>query len=77
MEDGQKTSVRANWKGQLTLTVRGEKRPRRIARSQRSQILAQITPRLKDGASCTVSKWIVQCSLHRMGVRSHRTTIVP
>ncbi|GFU37233.1 uncharacterized protein TNCV_4272341 [Trichonephila clavipes] len=54
MDGGQKkTSDRAHCKGQLALTVRCERRLRRIVRSQRSQILAQITTQLNDGASRT------------------------
>ncbi|GFU81397.1 HTH_Tnp_Tc3_2 domain-containing protein [Trichonephila clavipes] len=37
MEGGQKTSNRANCKGHLALTVRGERWLRRIVRSRRSQ----------------------------------------
>ncbi|PRD29363.1 UNVERIFIED_CONTAM: hypothetical protein NCL1_29618 [Trichonephila clavipes] len=45
MDGGQKkTSDGANCEGQLALTVRGERRLGRIACSQRSQTLAQITP---------------------------------
>ncbi|GFV70627.1 hypothetical protein TNCV_3842081 [Trichonephila clavipes] len=36
MDGGLKTSDRANCKGQLALTVRGERRLRRIVRSQRN-----------------------------------------
>ncbi|GFW02055.1 HTH_Tnp_Tc3_2 domain-containing protein [Trichonephila clavipes] len=53
MDGGQKTSDRANCKGQLALTERGERRLRRIARSKRSQTLAQFTTQLNDGASDT------------------------
>ncbi|GFW05520.1 HTH_Tnp_Tc3_2 domain-containing protein [Trichonephila clavipes] len=74
MADGQKTSNRANCKGQLALTVRGERRLRRVVRSQRSQTLAQITTHLKGGASRTVSKWSVQSSLQRVGFGSRRPT---
>lgn len=77
MDGGKKTSDRANCKGQLALTVRGERRLRRIVRSQRSQTLAQITTQLNDGASRTVSKRTVQRSLHRMGFGSRRPTRVP
>ncbi|GFX60089.1 HTH_Tnp_Tc3_2 domain-containing protein [Trichonephila clavipes] len=72
MEAGQNTSDRANCKGHLALALRGERRLRRIVRSQRSQTLAQITTQLNEGVSCTVSKQTVQHSLHRMGFRSHR-----
>ncbi|GFV21080.1 hypothetical protein TNCV_1568761 [Trichonephila clavipes] len=54
MDGGQKTSDRANCKGQLVFTGRGERRLRRIVRSLRSQKLAQITTQLNDGASPTV-----------------------
>ncbi|GFV62416.1 HTH_Tnp_Tc3_2 domain-containing protein [Trichonephila clavipes] len=74
---GQKTNDRTNCKGQLDLTVRGERRLRRIARRQRSQTLAQITTQLNDGASRRVSKWIVQRSLPRIGFISRRPTRVP
>ncbi|GFU82637.1 putative transposable element [Trichonephila clavipes] len=67
-----KTSDRANCKGQLALTVIGERRLRRIVCRQRSQTLAQITTQLNDGVIRTVSKWTVQCSLHRMGFGSRR-----
>ncbi|GFY21683.1 uncharacterized protein TNCV_1168271 [Trichonephila clavipes] len=43
MDGGQKTSDQVKCKGQLALTVRGERRLRRILRSQRSQTLTQIT----------------------------------
>ncbi|GFX91858.1 hypothetical protein TNCV_3576881 [Trichonephila clavipes] len=42
----KKTSDRANCKGQLALTARGESRLRRIVRSQRSQILSLIPTQL-------------------------------
>jgi len=74
---GKKTSERANCRGQSALTVRGERRLRRIVRSQRSQTLAQITTQLNDGASRTVSQRTVQRSLHRMGFGSRRPTRVP
>ncbi|GFV65793.1 HTH_Tnp_Tc3_2 domain-containing protein [Trichonephila clavipes] len=64
MDGGQKTSDRANCKGQLAL--RSERRLRRIVRSRRSQALAPITTQLNDGTSCTVIKWTVQHSYHRM-----------
>ncbi|GFU05476.1 uncharacterized protein TNCV_3291181 [Trichonephila clavipes] len=67
-----KTRDRANCKGQLALSVRGERRFRRIARSQRSQLLAQVATQFNDGASRTVSKWTVQYSLHCMGTGSCR-----
>ncbi|GFU24486.1 uncharacterized protein TNCV_2264461 [Trichonephila clavipes] len=40
MDSGQKTSDRANCKGQLVLTGRGERRFRRIVRSHRIQTLS-------------------------------------
>ncbi|GFV40787.1 uncharacterized protein TNCV_60201 [Trichonephila clavipes] len=43
MDGGQKTSDRANCKGQLALKVRGGRRLRRIVRSHQSQTLTQIT----------------------------------
>ncbi|GFW89890.1 HTH_Tnp_Tc3_2 domain-containing protein [Trichonephila clavipes] len=55
MGGGQKSSEWANCKGQLALTVRGKRRPRRIVRSQRSLTLAQILIQLNDDASRTVS----------------------
>ncbi|GFV08050.1 HTH_Tnp_Tc3_2 domain-containing protein [Trichonephila clavipes] len=48
------------------MTVHGKGRLRRIVRSQRSQILAQITIQLNDGANHKVSKQNVQHSLHCM-----------
>ncbi|GFT27993.1 HTH_Tnp_Tc3_2 domain-containing protein [Trichonephila clavipes] len=77
MDDGQKTSDRANFKRQLGLTVCSKRRLRHIVRSQRSQILAQITIHLNDGGRRTVSKWPVQQSLHSMGFGSRRCTRVP
>ncbi|GFV60163.1 HTH_Tnp_Tc3_2 domain-containing protein [Trichonephila clavipes] len=74
MDGGQKSSKRVNFKGKLALTVRGERRLRRIVRSQRSQTLSQITTQLNDGVSRTVSKRIVQRLLHRMGFGSRRHT---
>ncbi|GFV13614.1 HTH_Tnp_Tc3_2 domain-containing protein [Trichonephila clavipes] len=73
----KKNSDRENCKGLLALTVRGERRLRRIMRSQRSQTLAQITTQLSDGASRTVSKWTVQRSLQRMGFGSRQPTRIP
>ncbi|GFY15780.1 HTH_Tnp_Tc3_2 domain-containing protein [Trichonephila clavipes] len=72
-----KKSDRANCKGQLALTVWGERRLRRILCSQRNQTLALITTQLNDGASRIFSKRTVQCSLHRMDFGSHRSTRVP
>ncbi|GFV83044.1 HTH_Tnp_Tc3_2 domain-containing protein [Trichonephila clavipes] len=77
MDGGQKTSHRANCKGHLALTVRGEGRLRCIVCRQRSQTLAHITNQLNDGASRTISKRIVQRSLHRMDFGSRRSTRVP
>ncbi|GFX51576.1 HTH_Tnp_Tc3_2 domain-containing protein [Trichonephila clavipes] len=71
------TSDRANCKGQLALTIHGERQFRGIVRSQRSQKLAQITTQLNDGDSRTVSKRTVQRSLHPMGLGSRRPTRVP
>ncbi|GFW54355.1 mariner Mos1 transposase [Trichonephila clavipes] len=76
-DGGQKNSNRANCKGQLALTVRREKRLRRIVGSQRSQTLAQITIQLNDDANHTASNLTVQRSLHRTGFGSHRPTRVP
>ncbi|GFX33646.1 uncharacterized protein TNCV_1933131 [Trichonephila clavipes] len=60
VDDRQKTSDWASCKGKFALTVRGERRLRRIVRSQRSQTsYAQITTHLNNGASGTVSKWTV------------------
>ncbi|GFY27649.1 HTH_Tnp_Tc3_2 domain-containing protein [Trichonephila clavipes] len=73
MDGGQKTRDWANYKGILALTVRGERRIRRIVRSQRRQTLAQITTQLNDGANRTISKWNVQRSFHRMGFGSRLT----
>ncbi|GFX55099.1 HTH_Tnp_Tc3_2 domain-containing protein [Trichonephila clavipes] len=77
MDGGQKTSDRVNCKGQLALTVRGERWLRRIVRSQRSPALAQITTQLNDGASRTVSKRTVQRSLLRIIFGSRRPTRIP
>ncbi|GFU17575.1 HTH_Tnp_Tc3_2 domain-containing protein [Trichonephila clavipes] len=77
MDGGQKTSDRANCKGQLVLTVRGERKLRRIVPNLRSQTLTQTTTLLNDGASRTVNKRTVQRSLHRMGFESNRPTRVP
>ncbi|GFX48569.1 hypothetical protein TNCV_584671 [Trichonephila clavipes] len=63
-------SDRANCVGQFALTVRGERRLRRILRSQRRQALTQITTQLNDSASRTVSKQTVQHSFHRMSFGS-------
>ncbi|GFX56168.1 HTH_Tnp_Tc3_2 domain-containing protein [Trichonephila clavipes] len=43
MDSGQKTSDRANCKGQITLTVGGDRWAKHIVRTQRSQALAQFT----------------------------------
>ncbi|GFU72537.1 HTH_Tnp_Tc3_2 domain-containing protein [Trichonephila clavipes] len=77
MDYGQKISDWANCKRQLALTVRGERRLRRIVRSQRRQTLAQIITQLKDGTSRKFRKWIEGLSLHRMGFGSRRLTRVP
>ncbi|GFU06902.1 HTH_Tnp_Tc3_2 domain-containing protein [Trichonephila clavipes] len=77
MDGGQKTSGRANCKGQLTLTVHDERWIRRIVRNQRSQTLVQITTQLNGSTSRTISKWTVQRSLHHMGFGSHRSKRVP
>ncbi|GFT17513.1 HTH_Tnp_Tc3_2 domain-containing protein [Trichonephila clavipes] len=82
MDDGQKktnkkTSDWANCKGQLVLTVRGERWSRSIVRSQQSQTLAYITTQLNDDASRTVSKRTVQRSLHSMGFGSRRPAGIP
>ncbi|GFU57059.1 transposable element Tcb2 transposase [Trichonephila clavipes] len=47
--------------------VRGDRRHRRIVRSQRSETLAQITLQLNDGTSRIVSKRTVERSLQHMG----------
>ncbi|GFU67609.1 HTH_Tnp_Tc3_2 domain-containing protein [Trichonephila clavipes] len=77
MDGGGKTSDRENCKGQFALTTRGERPPRRIARYQRSQTLAQITTQLNDGVRRTVNKHTVQRSLHRIGFGSRRPKRVP
>ncbi|GFT25186.1 HTH_Tnp_Tc3_2 domain-containing protein [Trichonephila clavipes] len=61
-DGGQKTSDRANCKGQSALTVRGKRRLKYIVRSQRSQTLAQIITQLNDGISRTVSKRKSYCA---------------
>ncbi|GFW98927.1 HTH_Tnp_Tc3_2 domain-containing protein [Trichonephila clavipes] len=65
----RKPSNRTNCKGQFTLTVHDERGLRHIVHTQQSQ--------LYDGASHTVSKRIVQRSLHCMDFRSPRPTRVP
>ncbi|GFV28456.1 hypothetical protein TNCV_3984071 [Trichonephila clavipes] len=70
MDNGQKTSDRANYKEWLALRVRDESRLRRVVRSKRRQTLAQITTQLNDGASCTISKRTAQRSLHCMTYES-------
>ncbi|GFW93781.1 HTH_Tnp_Tc3_2 domain-containing protein [Trichonephila clavipes] len=67
MDSGQKSSDRANCKGQLAFTVHCERRLRRIVHSQRSQALAQITLQLNVGAGRTVNKRTAQRSLNLMG----------
>ncbi|GFW69598.1 HTH_Tnp_Tc3_2 domain-containing protein [Trichonephila clavipes] len=59
IDGGRKISDRANCRGQLALTVSGERQLRRIVCSQRSHTLAQITTQLNDGGSRTVSKQTV------------------
>ncbi|GFT19619.1 HTH_Tnp_Tc3_2 domain-containing protein [Trichonephila clavipes] len=76
-QEYQETSDRANCRGQLALSERGERWLRGIVSSQRSQKLAQITTQLNDGASRTVSKRTVQRSLHHIGFGSRRPTRVP
>ncbi|GFY26972.1 HTH_Tnp_Tc3_2 domain-containing protein [Trichonephila clavipes] len=71
----KETSERVNCKGQLALTLHGERFLRRIVCRQRSQTLGQITYQLNDGA--TVTKRTVQHSLLRMGFESRRSTSVP
>ncbi|GFX06122.1 HTH_Tnp_Tc3_2 domain-containing protein [Trichonephila clavipes] len=68
IDGGQKTSDQANYKGQLALTVRGERRLRGIVRSQRTQTLAQFTTQLNDSNSRTVSKWTMQRSQRYKGM---------
>ncbi|GFT69662.1 HTH_Tnp_Tc3_2 domain-containing protein [Trichonephila clavipes] len=77
IDGGQETSDRANCKAQWALTVRCERRLRRIMRRQRSQTLAQITTQLNDGANRTVSKRTMQRFLHRLGLGSRQSTTVP
>ncbi|GFV02352.1 hypothetical protein TNCV_1022801 [Trichonephila clavipes] len=75
MDGGQKKLVVGQTgKGQLALTMRGERWLRRIVRSQRSQT-AQITTQLNDDASRTVSKRTVQCSRHGMGSSTYESAI--
>ncbi|GFS61954.1 uncharacterized protein TNCV_2592471 [Trichonephila clavipes] len=71
---GQKISNWANCKGQLASTVHGERRLRRIVRSQGCQTLAQITTQLNEGASRIVTKRTVQRSLRRMRFGSLQST---
>ncbi|GFX51634.1 HTH_Tnp_Tc3_2 domain-containing protein [Trichonephila clavipes] len=58
------------------IVVRGERRLRRIVHSQRNQTLVQITTQLNDGISRTISKRIVQRSLHRMDFKGRQPTRV-
>ncbi|GFT67305.1 HTH_Tnp_Tc3_2 domain-containing protein [Trichonephila clavipes] len=69
MEGGQKARDREICKGKLALILRGKRRLKRIARSQRCQSLAQITTQLNDVAIRTVSKWTVQTSGNRQPKR--------
>ncbi|GFU74193.1 hypothetical protein TNCV_2347731 [Trichonephila clavipes] len=62
----KKLVIGVNCKQLLALTVRGERRLRRIVRRQRSQTLVQITTQLNDSSSPLVSKQTMQNSLHRM-----------
>ncbi|GFU01764.1 HTH_Tnp_Tc3_2 domain-containing protein [Trichonephila clavipes] len=72
---GDKTAdLTMNDSDNADLALRGERRLRRILRGQ---TLAHITTQLKDGASSTVIKQIVQRSLHRMSFGSRRPTRVP
>ncbi|GFY34844.1 HTH_Tnp_Tc3_2 domain-containing protein [Trichonephila clavipes] len=78
-QTNKKTSNRESCKGQLALTVRAERRFRRIVRSKRSQTFAQITTQLNGGANLSVSKWTVQRSLNRMdfgGIRATRVLLL-
>ncbi|GFV05230.1 HTH_Tnp_Tc3_2 domain-containing protein [Trichonephila clavipes] len=73
MDSGQKKSR----SGKLQRAISLDRLLRRIVRSQRSQMLAQITTQMNASASCTVSKWTVKLSLHRMCFGSHWPTRVP
>ncbi|XP_035228054.1 uncharacterized protein LOC118200224 [Stegodyphus dumicola] len=73
LDGGKRTSDRA----QLTRNKRGVRQLSRIVHSQRSQTLAQITTQLNQSDSRTVSKRIVQRSLHHIGYGSRRPTRIP
>ncbi|GFX66400.1 HTH_Tnp_Tc3_2 domain-containing protein [Trichonephila clavipes] len=77
MDGEQNTVDRENCKLQLSFTVCGKRRLRRIVHSKRNQKLAQTNTKMKDDGSYTVRKWIAQHSLHRMAFGSHRPTRVP
>ncbi|GFW42487.1 hypothetical protein TNCV_4256821 [Trichonephila clavipes] len=55
MDGEQKPSDRANCKGQLALTLRGERRLMHFVRSHRSQKLAQIITQLNNDGSRTLT----------------------
>ncbi|GFV45085.1 HTH_Tnp_Tc3_2 domain-containing protein [Trichonephila clavipes] len=63
-------------KGQLALTVHGERQLRCIVHIQQSQTLAQINTQFNDGANCTVSKRTGLPSLHCVGFGSSQHTRV-
>ncbi|GFX58312.1 hypothetical protein TNCV_204991 [Trichonephila clavipes] len=65
-----------NCKEKPALIVCSESWFRHISRRQRSQILAQISIQLNDGASRRVIKLIVQLLLNSMGFGSHRAVWV-
>ncbi|GFX31976.1 HTH_Tnp_Tc3_2 domain-containing protein [Trichonephila clavipes] len=76
MDGGQRTSDRENCKGQLALTVSGQKQLRCIVHSQRSQTLAQITTQLNESYQ-PVNGLCNQRFLHSMSFWSHQPTRVP
>ncbi|GFW67661.1 HTH_Tnp_Tc3_2 domain-containing protein [Trichonephila clavipes] len=73
----KKISDRAKCKEKLSLNVYGNRRLRRIVRSQRRQTLAQINTKWNNGVSRTVNKRTVKSSLHRMSFGSRQSTGVP
>ncbi|GFS90997.1 HTH_Tnp_Tc3_2 domain-containing protein [Trichonephila clavipes] len=73
----KKNSNHANYKERLVLKVHGQRRLKRIVRSQRSKTVVQSIIQLNDGASRIVSKRTVQRSLHRKGFGSRLPMRVP
>ncbi|GFV44095.1 hypothetical protein TNCV_3572161 [Trichonephila clavipes] len=65
MDGEQKASDCVNYKGQLVLTVCGERQIRRIVRSLWNKTLAQIISQLNDSDHPTVIKRVVQLRFTR------------